>query len=124
MPDIDENILRKARSGDKDAVLSVLTDHYRVDADIMGHIVRLYGRGRQRDPVAYENLVAARKYSEKRRWLGISNQIRIQEVMSRFGLKRNIATYVVEGQSYPAVRKEAERQLQAEAEADETKIKF
>ena len=114
MSDIDDDLMRKARSGDKDAVLAVLSARVR-DAEIINHVA-----GWHTSRAESMNLVNARKHYVKRGWVHISKSVRIQELVERFGLLPNVAKHIADGRGYAPVRREAQRQLDAEAEDDPT----
>jgi hypothetical protein len=116
---MDDNLLQKAQSGDKDAIFAVLSGRYGVDPAIVQHISGWH-RGRERDHTAFATLVAARKHYVKRGWLDISKPDRINELIEKFGLSSNVANHIANGQGYEAVRKEATRQLKADADETES----
>ncbi len=117
MSDIDDNLLHKAKSGDKDAIFALLCAH-NVDAAVLQHIAG-WSNGRERDIAAFQNLVNARKHYVKRGRLLISKPARIKELIEKFSLQSNVAEHIADGSGYAAVRAEAARQLAEEESSDD-----
>jgi hypothetical protein len=111
--DIDD-LLRKARSGNKDAVCDLLSAHG-VDSTVIAQIA-----GWHSSRSAFVNLVNARKHYVRRGWLGISKPKRIKELIDMFALQPNVANNIASGHGYTQVREEAHRQLKAEADETES----
>ena len=120
MTDLDDNLLRRAKDGDRNAIFVAL-DRYGVDPIIIKNIAAWHP-GRERDYTVFINLVNARKHYVKRGWVRIPKSARIRELVDRFGLSSNVADHIADGNGYADVRKEAQRQLTAEA--DENIIPF
>ena len=120
MANIDHQLLQRARDGDENAIIFALP-RYSVDPGIIEAVARLLsGRGRSRDPVVFMNLVNARKHYVKRGWRSIPKAVRIRELIDIYGLSPNVADHIANGKGYADVRKEAHRQLMAEAEEAES----
>jgi hypothetical protein len=120
VPDIDDNLFQRAKDGDKSAIFIAL-DRYGVDPAIIKSIAGWH-RGRERDHAVFANLVAARKHYVQRGWDQISKAARIAELIEQFSLSPNIAKHIANAQGYEAVREEAQRQI--EAEANYSKVGF
>ncbi len=81
MRDIEGDLLRKARSGDKDAICDLLSAHG-VDASVIARVAHWHS-----SRFVFMNLVHARKHYVRRGWVGISRTDRIAELMDMFALK-------------------------------------
>jgi hypothetical protein len=108
MSDIDDKLLRKARSGDEDAVVAVLLAR-EVDLEVIDVVV-----GWHTSRADFVNRVNARKHYVKRRWVQTPKFACIEELVGRFGLSPNVARHIADGRGYSSVREEAQRQLKAE----------
>ena len=123
MDDIDiEALRRKVLAGDDDAICPLLLAQGNDPAVVRRIDAKLQrGRGRERDPAAYEKRVRAIIHYVKRGCLGISKPNRIDELIEQFfPHEPNVAKHLANGQGYPEEREEARRRLRAEADEAES----